>query len=62
MIRNKLKELLIELKMSKVRTISVPGYKRRNDHKIFHSNAKLIAGDSDTDEAIKSMQSIMTKI
>ena len=38
-------------------------YKKRNDRKIFHSSTKLIACDSDTDEAFKSMhQSIITKI
>ena len=38
------------------------GYKS-NDFKIFHSSTKLIASDSDTDKASKSMhQSIMTKI
>ena len=47
----------------KVQTILVLDYKKRNDCKIFHSSAKLIASDSDTDEAFKSMhQSIMTKI
>ena len=35
----------------------------KTDNKIFHLNVKLIANDSDTDEAFKSMhQSIMTKI
>ena len=49
--------------MFKVQTISVLDYKRRNDHRIFHSNAKLIISDSDIDEAFKSMhQNIMTKI
>ena len=39
------------------------GYKKRNDCKIFHSSAKVIDGDSDIDEAFKSVhQSIMTKI
>ena len=38
-------------------------YKKRNDCKTFHSSAKLIDGDSDIDEAFKSIhQSIMTKI
>ena len=37
--------------------------KRRNDLKIFHSSTKLIANDSDIDEAFKCMyKSIMTKI
>ena len=36
---------------------------KRNDRKIFHSNAELIASDSNIDKAFKSMhQSIMTKI
>ena len=62
-IKNKLKELLSELKKFKVQTILVLDYKKRNDRKIFHSSAKLIASDSDIDEAFKSMhQSIMTKI
>ena len=52
MIKDKLKELLSELKKLKI-----------NDRKIFHSSTKLIACDSDIDEAFKSMhQSIMTKI
>ena len=63
MIKNKLKELLSELKKFKVQTILVLDYKKRNDSKIFHSSAKIIASDSDIDEAFKSMhQSIMTKI
>ena len=62
-IKNKLKELLSELKKFKIQTKLVLDYKKRNDHKIFHSGAKLIASDSDIDEAFKSMhQSIMTKI
>ena len=63
MIKNKLKELLSELKKFKVQTVLVIDYKKRNDCKIFHSSTKLIASDSDTDETFKSMdQSIMTKI
>ena len=62
-IKNKLKEFLSELKMVKVQTILVLDFKKRNDCKIFHSRTKLIASDSNTDEAFKSMhQSIMTKI
>ena len=62
MIKNKLKELLSELKMFKIQTILVLDYKKRNDRKVLHSSAKLIASDSDIDEALKSMhQSIMTK-
>ena len=63
MIKNKLKEFISELRKFQVQTILVLDYKKRNDCKIFHSNAKLIASDSDTDAAFKSMhQSIMTKI
>ena len=37
-------------------------HKKRNDHKIFHSSAKLIANDSGIDEAFKFLrQSIITK-
>ena len=62
MIKIKLKELLSGLKKTKVQTLLVIGYKKRNDHKIFHSSTKLIASDSEIDEAFKSMhQSIMTK-
>ena len=62
-IKNKLKSLLNELKKFKVQKILVLDYKKINDCKIFHSSPKLIASDSDIDEAIKSMhQSIMTKI
>ena len=50
-IKNKLKELQSELKKFKVQTILVLDYKKRNDHKIFYSSAKLIASDSDIDEA-----------
>ena len=53
MVRDKLKELLSELKK----------YKKTTDCKIFYSSAKLIASDSDIDEAFESMyQSIMMKI
>ena len=62
-IKNKLKELLSELKKFKFQTILVLVYKKRNDRKIFHWSVKLIAGDSDIDEAFISMhQSIMTRI
>ena len=61
MIKNKLKQFSSELKKFKVQKILVLDYKKRNDCKIFHSSAKLIASDSDTDEAFKSIhQSIMT--
>ena len=63
MIKKILKELLSELKKFKVETILVLDYKKRNNHKIFHSSAKLIASDSNIDKAFKSMhQSIMSKI
>ena len=62
-IKNKFKKQLSELKNFQVQIILVLDYKNRNDCKIFHSSAKLIASDSDTDEAFKPMyQSIMTKI
>ena len=61
MIKNKLNKLLNELKKFKVQVILVLKYKKRNDHKTFHSSAKLIASDLDIDETFKSMhQSIMT--
>ena len=47
MIKDKLKELLNELKKFKVQTILVLEYKKRNVRKIFRSNIKLIANDSD---------------
>ena len=63
MIKNKLKELLSELKKFKIQTILVLEYKKRNDRKIFDSSAKLIAKDWCTDEAFKFMhQSITLKI
>ena len=55
MIKNKLKELLSELKKFKVQTILVLGYNKRNDCKIFHSSAQLIASGSDIGEVFKSM-------
>ena len=61
-IKNKLKELLSESKKFKVPPVLVLDYKKRNDHKMFHSSAKLIASDLDIVEAFKSMhQSITTK-
>ena len=63
MIKNKLKELLSQLKKFKVHTILFLDYKKKNDHRTLHSSVKLIVNDSDIDEAFKSMhQSIMTKI
>ena len=61
-IKNKLKELLSESKKFKVQPVLVLDYKKRNDHKMFHLSAKLIASDLDIVEAFKSMhQSITTK-
>ena len=63
MIKNKLKELLSEFKKFKVQEILALDNKKRNDCKIFHSSAKLIANNSDIDEIFKSMhQRFMTKI
>ena len=61
-IKNKLKEFLSELlKKFKVQTILVLDYKKRNDRKIFHSSTKVIANDSDIDEAFKSMHQSKNK-
>ena len=38
MVKNKLKELLSELKKFKVQRILILDYKKRNDRKIFHSS------------------------
>ena len=60
-VKNILKELLSELKKFNVQ--AVLEYKKRNDRKVFHSSAKLIASDSHIDEAFRSMhQNIMTKV
>ena len=62
MIKNKLKEFLSELKKFKILTILVLEYKKRNNSKIFHSSTKLIASDSDVNEAFIYMhQRTMTK-
>ena len=62
MIKSKLKVLLSKTKRFKVQSILVLDYKKRNGCKIFRLGAKLIASDSDIDEASKSMhQSIMIK-
>ena len=53
MIKNKLKEFLSEFKKFKVEVILILDYKKRNYCKIFHSSAKVIANDSDIDEALK---------
>ena len=61
-IKNKLKELLIELKKFKVQTILALDHEKRNDRKIFHSSTELIVNDLDIDEGFKSMHhSIMKK-
>ena len=63
MIKNKLKELLSELEKFKVQAILVLEYKKKKTCKIFNSCTKLIARDTDIDEAFKSMdQSFMSKI
>ena len=51
------------MKRFKVQITLVLEYKKGNDRKVFDSSTKLIASDSDIDEAFKSMhQYIMTKI
>ena len=63
MIKNKLKELLSEVKKFKVQKILILEYKKKNHHKIFHSSVKLNASDSDNDEEFISIhQSIMARI
>ena len=63
MIKNKLKELLSELKKFKIQTLLVIEYRKRNDCKIFHSSVKLIVSDSDIDKAFNPMhESIMIKM
>ena len=58
--KNKLKRLLSQLKKFKVQSIFVFLYKKRNNHKIFHSSEKLIASYSYIDKAFKFMnQSIL---
>ena len=54
-IKNKLDELLSELTNFTSQTISVLHFKKRNDHKIFHSSATLTASDSESDKTFKSM-------
>ena len=59
-IKNKMKELLSELKKYKVQKILVLKNKERNVCKI--SSARLIASDSDIDQTFKFMlKSIMAK-
>ena len=63
MIKSKLKEFLSELKKFIVQTILLLVYKKRNDGKIFQLSTKLIASDSNINEAFKSIhQSIVAKI
>ena len=62
-IKSNLKELLSEMKKSKVQTILVLGYKKRNDRKIFHSCTKPLLTIWTLIKHFKSMhQSIMTKM
>ena len=53
MTKNKLKELLSELKKFKAHTIFVLEYSKRDDHKIFHSTTKLIVNNTHIKEAFK---------
>ena len=55
--------MLSELKKFKVQIILALDYKKKNVRKIFNLSAKLIASDSDIDEAFKSLhKTIMKKI
>ena len=54
MIENKLKELISGMKKFKVQTIVVLDSKKRSDRKMFYLSARLIASDSDIDDAFKS--------
>ena len=60
-IKNKLKELLTELKKFKFQTILSLDHKKRNGFKIFHPSTELIANDLDIDEAFKSMHHSIIK-
>ena len=61
-IKNKLKELLSELKRFYIQSILVLKCKK-NDHKIIYSSAKLIDSGSDIDDLFKFRdQSIITKM
>ena len=62
MIKIKLKELFSEYKKFKVQRVIVLDYKKRNNRKIFHSSAKLIASDSDIDKAYRSMHQTIMKM
>ena len=55
MIKNKLQELLSELKNFKISAVIFVEYKKRNDCEVFYSTVKLIASYSDIEEAFKSM-------
>ena len=61
MIKNKLQELLREIKKFKVQTILVLEYKKNNNCKIFHLCTKLTASDSDINETFKSMHQRINK-
>ena len=55
--------MLSELKKIKVQTILVLDYKKNNNCENFHSSTKLIANNSDVDEAFKSItQRIMKSL
>ena len=59
----KIKRLVKWVEKFKSESILALKYKERNDHKMVHSSANLIASDSDIDETFKPMhQSIMTKV
>ena len=60
MIKSKLKELLSELTKFKIQAILVLDCNKRNDLKVFHPSAKLIASDSEIDKVFKFMQQIIT--
>ena len=62
MIKDKLNKLLRELEKFRVQKILVLDYKKRNNRKIFHSTAKLIASDSGIDDVFIYMhQNVVTK-
>ena len=59
-LTQKLNTKLKELEKIKVQLVLVLQYKKVNDCNGFHSSIKLIASDSDIDEAFESLhQSIM---
>ena len=61
--KKKEKKLLSELKKFKFQSTLVLEYKKRNNHKIFHSSAKPTANDSDINVVFKSMhQNVIAKI